>query len=186
MVASRVHGRELVARWNGEGLPPVHSVPPFPGLPALEQTHPFHFKMTPGVMLGPRCNHDLGVILRPPVPQHIALTADASKGISLAAGLDIRQADLTCGQTLSAEHSTEGQFHMESPMGADGGDACSNSLLRPRGFYTESSSGADRGDVCSNSLLCPRGSEAERGQFHMESSVGAEQGDACSNSLSRP
>ena len=30
----------------------------------LEVTHPFHFKMTPGVMLGPTCNHGLGVLLR--------------------------------------------------------------------------------------------------------------------------
>ena len=66
-VVRRVHGRDLVSRWDGAGLPPVHSVPPQIGLPALEQNHAYHFKMTPGVMLGPRCNHDLGVLLRLPV-----------------------------------------------------------------------------------------------------------------------
>eukprot|EP00973_Karenia_brevis_P047487 6593497-Karenia_brevis.AAC.1 len=34
------------------------------GLPAVEINHPFHFKMTPSMMLGPQCNHDLGILLR--------------------------------------------------------------------------------------------------------------------------
>jgi hypothetical protein len=36
-------------------------------MPALERNHAYHFKMTPGLMLGPRCNHDLGILLRLPV-----------------------------------------------------------------------------------------------------------------------
>ncbi|CAK0795745.1 unnamed protein product, partial [Prorocentrum cordatum] len=27
-------------------------------------THPFHFRMSPAIMLGPQCNHDLAVLLR--------------------------------------------------------------------------------------------------------------------------
>ena len=36
-------------------------------MPLLEITYPFFFKLTPGIMLGPRCNHDLGIFLRLPV-----------------------------------------------------------------------------------------------------------------------
>ena len=44
--------------------PPVCTVPPSVGTPAVEINHPFHFKMTPAMMLGPQCNHDLGILLR--------------------------------------------------------------------------------------------------------------------------
>ena len=64
LVAKRSHGRSLHPRWNGTGCPPIHEAPPLLGSPALETTHPFHFKMTPSVLLGPTCNHDLGVLLR--------------------------------------------------------------------------------------------------------------------------
>ena len=66
-VMKRVHGKELQPRWDGCGLPPVHDKPPMKGMPKLERTQPFHFKMNPGIMLGPRCNHDLGVICKLPV-----------------------------------------------------------------------------------------------------------------------
>ena len=65
-VAVRSHGMELVPRWNGEGDPPLFVSPPFLGAPALETTHPFHFKLCPSMLLGPMCNHDLGVLLRLP------------------------------------------------------------------------------------------------------------------------
>ena len=64
VVAKRRHGLRLHKRWNGEGAPPAIKAPPQVGMPALEQTHPFHFKMTPSMMMGPQCNHDLGVLLR--------------------------------------------------------------------------------------------------------------------------
>ena len=63
-VAKMTHGLPLQARWNGSGAPPIHANAPTKGSPAIEVDHPFHFKMTPGAMLGPRCNHDLGVLLR--------------------------------------------------------------------------------------------------------------------------
>ena len=66
MIAQRSHGNRLQKRWNGTGIPPVHQTQPLQGCPALETTHPFHFKMTPGIMLGPSCNHDLGILLRCP------------------------------------------------------------------------------------------------------------------------
>ena len=54
----------LHQRWRGGADPPVCAAPPFRGAPALETTHPFHIKMNPAIFLGPRCNHDLGVLLR--------------------------------------------------------------------------------------------------------------------------
>ena len=54
VVSSKMtHGLQLQERWNGSGDPPVHRVPPLTGLPALEMTQPFHFKMTPAMLLGP-------------------------------------------------------------------------------------------------------------------------------------
>lgn len=38
--------------------------PRFIGAPALETNHPFHFKLLPSMLSGPKCNHDLGVPLR--------------------------------------------------------------------------------------------------------------------------
>ena len=63
----RCHGLLLQSRWDGVGMPPVSTVPPSRGTPSLEVNHPFHFKMTPSMLLGPRCNHDLGVLLRLPI-----------------------------------------------------------------------------------------------------------------------
>ena len=62
--AVRAHGLPLQTRWNGTDEPPVSMVPPFRGSALLQQEHPFHAKMNPGITLGPRCNHDLGVLLR--------------------------------------------------------------------------------------------------------------------------
>ncbi len=64
--AKMCHGLPLRDHWDGSGAPPLCSWPPFRGLPEVEMTHPFHFKLTPGIMLGPKCNHDLGVLLRVP------------------------------------------------------------------------------------------------------------------------
>ena len=36
-------------------------------MPSLERSHAYHCKLTPGVFLGPRCNHDLSILLRLPV-----------------------------------------------------------------------------------------------------------------------
>ena len=66
-VARRVHGRDLQSRWDGNGLPPLLESPPQAGLPALEPSQPYHYKMNPVIILGPRCNHDLGILLRLPV-----------------------------------------------------------------------------------------------------------------------
>jgi hypothetical protein len=67
-VIKRVHGHALQRRWcDDKDLPPVVDVPPQAGMPALERNHCYHGKMTPGVMLAARCNHDLGILLRLPV-----------------------------------------------------------------------------------------------------------------------
>ena len=62
--AKRCHGLQLQERWDGAGKPPLQTTPPFRGLPALEVTHPFHIKLTPSMFMGPKCNHDLGILLR--------------------------------------------------------------------------------------------------------------------------
>ena len=74
-VAARAHGLELTPRWNGTGNPPLCASPPFVGAPALETTHPFHFKMCPSMLLGPMCNHDLGVLLRLPPATTLATSS---------------------------------------------------------------------------------------------------------------
>jgi len=66
LVAKMCHGLRLHSRWDGRGAPPLHDSPPFAGLPAVETTHPFHFKLCPSMLLGPYCNHDLGILLRLP------------------------------------------------------------------------------------------------------------------------
>ena len=66
-VARRMHGCALAGRWNGRGLPPVIKTVPNRGAPALERSHGFHGKIMPGVVLGPRCNHDIRNLLHLPV-----------------------------------------------------------------------------------------------------------------------
>ena len=68
--AVRQHGLLLHPRWNGVGPAPVSASAPCTGLPELETNHPFHFKMNPAILMGPKCNHDAGVLLR--LPAHPA------------------------------------------------------------------------------------------------------------------
>ena len=67
MVMARAHGHALQPRWSEGEWPPVQTVPPQAGMPGLERNHAFHCRMTPGVFLGARCNHDLSILLRLPV-----------------------------------------------------------------------------------------------------------------------
>ena len=55
------------AHGGGVGVPPIHAKPPYRGALQLERTHSFAFKMSAAVLLGPRCNHDLGVVAKLPV-----------------------------------------------------------------------------------------------------------------------
>ena len=109
-VMKRVHGKELQPRWNGEGLPPVHNKPPHTGAPKLERTHSQHFKMTPGIMLGPRCNHDVGIVVKLPVLQHSDLGGSCSFTSERAAALLpspmlARGCETHSGQTSLGDHS---------------------------------------------------------------------------------
>lgn len=61
--ARRLHGLPLQPQLPPD-CAPIHAHLPHRGLPALERTHPFHFKMTPAAMLGPCSNHDLSVLFR--------------------------------------------------------------------------------------------------------------------------
>ena len=84
----KVHGRELVPRWQPSvlqapdgpdlarrpcpleaagvenELPPFHLTAPQEGAPALETHHAYHVKNSPPVLLSARCNNDVGTILR--------------------------------------------------------------------------------------------------------------------------
>ena len=46
--------------------PPIDYVPPNVGKALTEQTHPFAIKGSGAMYGGPRCNHDIGVLLRCP------------------------------------------------------------------------------------------------------------------------
>ena len=74
-VMRRAHGLLLQKPWDGTGLPPVQVTPPNPGVPLLEMNFPFFFKLMPSILLGPSCNHDLGVLLRFPVLSPLQLAA---------------------------------------------------------------------------------------------------------------
>ena len=56
----------LEKKGDETGFPPLHTAPPCQGLPAVETTHPFHCKYTPSMLFGPRCNHDVGILIRIP------------------------------------------------------------------------------------------------------------------------
>ena len=58
---------------------------PLWGGPAIETTHPFHFKMTPSMMLGPVCNHDLNCFLRIPSNTAEATTCQTAQNAMLDA-----------------------------------------------------------------------------------------------------
>jgi hypothetical protein len=88
--AVRVHGVQLRPRWDGVGAVPVCGAPPVLGLPALEMNHPFHFKLTPSIMLGPRCNHDLGILLRFPTTIPATGSAVSSPEANAAWGVAVR------------------------------------------------------------------------------------------------
>ena len=66
----RFHGKRIITRWtpsNTSEQPPIDCVPPNIGMAQSEQTHPFVTKSNPSMYGGPRCNHDIGVLLRCPV-----------------------------------------------------------------------------------------------------------------------
>ena len=65
--AKRRHGLLLQSHWDGVGWPPVQPLPHI-GAPALEVNSHWYMKMHPGIALGPRCNHDVGVLLRVSLP----------------------------------------------------------------------------------------------------------------------
>ncbi len=79
MVAKRVRGKPLQKRWSGKGLPPVTQAPPQRGVPALERGHPFFFNMNPGILSGPSCNHDVGILAKLPVLSEDVVSMLAAK-----------------------------------------------------------------------------------------------------------
>ena len=108
-VAKRSHGLALQPRWNGTGDVPLHKDLPFLGCPALEINHPFHFKMTPGVMLGPKCNHDLGVLLRLSTQS----TAGAHQSLDRERAISGMLDSMGDHEYYCASYSTKDQPHIE-------------------------------------------------------------------------
>ena len=108
--ARRSHGNELQPRWNGTGTLLVRNSPPSLGLPALETTHPFHFKMTPSVMLGPTCNHDLGVLLR--CPQLEGASSDTTSDERKAAASSMLD-NMGNSEHYIASYASKDQPHVE-------------------------------------------------------------------------
>ena len=85
--ARRAHGLQLQPRWDGVGYPPVENAPPHAGQVMFEINHPFYFKLSPPMMLGPRCNADLGVLLRLPPPHIMGSPASIAPKPTSASGL---------------------------------------------------------------------------------------------------
>ena len=110
VTAKRMHGLELQPRWNSSGPPPLYATLPWLGLPKLKVTHPFHFKMTPGVMLGPTCNHDLGVLLRiGKLSGRNSTLGDVEKQSAVASMLDA----MGDGEYYCATYSSKDSPHVE-------------------------------------------------------------------------
>ena len=132
----RAHGRPLQGRWDGAGPPPVSTVPPFRAAPLLETHHPFHIKMNPAIYLGPRCNHDLGVLLRmllqyrpdgsatlhpaiaPPVPLRPDCPTTPHSSVTLPdaeidAMTDALLEDLDASEYYCSTYATKEQPHVE-------------------------------------------------------------------------
>ena len=93
--AKRQHGLALQPRWL-EGSPPVHMTPPQIGIPGLEVNQPFHYRMTPGIAMGPRCNHDLGILLRVP-----ALKSEEAV-LETVDGEELRESELSIDAMIEA------------------------------------------------------------------------------------
>ena len=118
--AVRAHGLQLQPRWSGIGKLPVHTVPPFRGAPAFEVSHPFHIKMSPGIYLGPRCNHDLGVLLRFPTALPAALqrgskAAEPSKPAQLGAVSTRSSGSAPCSSSSLHGTPVEAPLPVETP-----------------------------------------------------------------------
>ena len=110
----RAHGLQLQERWDGTGDPPLHLSPPFIGLPAVEIAHPFHFKMTPSMLLGPVCNHDLGILLRLCKPTSDE-TAEEPKKAAAAAISGMLEA-MGDHEYYCASYSSKDQPHLQGVL----------------------------------------------------------------------
>lgn len=108
-IAKRSHGVALQSRWNGIGDPPLQKNPPHIGAAALETTHPFHFKMTPSMLLGPACNHDLGVLLRMPS----SITKSETSEIDIDAAMNSMLDVMGDHEYYCATYSSKDQPHVE-------------------------------------------------------------------------
>eukprot|EP00969_Alexandrium_andersonii_P364722 15464724-Alexandrium_andersonii.AAC.1 len=84
---ARRHGKKLISRWTPDSLspPPIDMVPPNVGKVLTEQPHPFITRFNGAVYAAARCNHDVGVLLRCPVPCRRPSSLDAEEPTSAAA-----------------------------------------------------------------------------------------------------
>ena len=128
-VAKRCHGKALQARWMRKGAPPVIPTAPQKGAPGLERNHPFFFNMNPGVLSGPRCNHDMGVlpklpVLSAPLQEKLLLEEAKGNGSQDAWDSDTRGAvddmmDTLVQDMVNSEYYTSDYASKEQPQAAN-------------------------------------------------------------------
>jgi hypothetical protein len=100
-VAKRRHGLLLQPHWDGIGRPPLQPLPHI-GAVALEVNHPFYMKMHPAIALGPRCNHDVGVLLRLPLPPIAKNSSEPSQSTDLCPAATPGQLDAATEEAIDS------------------------------------------------------------------------------------
>lgn len=130
---------------------------PCRGVPALERNHPYHFKMDPLILLGPKCNHDIGImakfpVLSPEQVESVVATAMAKDGTNV--GVAVASAGVSepgeddsysprCSPVTECRENTESLDASFQDCSGRGGDSQSCVTLRgpPNQAFTSSVQG---------------------------------------------
>jgi hypothetical protein len=141
----RSHGQDLQERCDGEGVPPTHNMPLHKGSAKLERTHPFHYKMNPAIILGPRCKHDVGVLPKLSTAGQLLAyqRADAAKATDVA----VHEQNGACPVAVSFS------VHISSANSATCDSASGTETLQFQMSGGDSIVGDERGDVVGKTLL---------------------------------
>ena len=120
----RFHGKRLIPRWGPENMseqPPIDCVPPNVGEAQSEQTHPFVTKSNPSMYGGPRCNHDVGVLLRCPVDiRRQAFCKIVAPDSEVAADADGTRGEKQGGKAHEQEEQEKAPDALVAPVGGQG------------------------------------------------------------------